>query len=354
MATPPPIIITAELDDAKLSFAAFRVICHLVRRGAAQQGAWGSIEGMATSIGCSKNTVKTALRELLDSAWITRTSRTGITSLYQLNTQPKNEPSPKTDPAQNLGQAVAQNLVQDPAQNLGHEGVTGRSPKKELSPQPPEGGENPANSTLESTPSHPDQQIDATPTKKENGPASQTDTIRDIPSALAALHPLLIALHRDPRQGLTPQEEHDLLPLLRSPAGLHPADITAIATAVQQRATYTRFHDIPDDSPLRSVRRKLGTLLADWPNQSAIARQITGKTTATTRRDPNAPPDYPWEAVCWHLYEEQPVAWHLQTYRDRRRFADLWRTWTEDQRQTALHRYQNRLTTPITAELTAA
>lgn len=354
MATPPPIIIPAELDDADLTVYAFRILCHLARRGAAQNGAWGSTENMASKMRIDPKTVKKALRELIDKNWITRTSRPGQTSLYCFATQTTLAPRPPDG----LGYPVTQGMGHQTAQGVGHqtahEGVKRRSQEKESSPQPPEGGENPANSTLESTPSHPDQQIDATPTKKENGPACQTDTIRDIPSALAALHPLLLALHRDPRQGLTPQEEHDLLPLLRSPAGLHPADITAIATAVQQRATYTRFHDIPDDSPLRSVRRKLGTLLADWPNQSAIARQITGKTTAPTRRDPNAPPDYPWEAVCWHLYEEQPVAWHLQTYRDRRRFADLWRTWTEDQRQTALHRYQNRLTTPITAELTAA
>lgn len=354
MAQSPPIIITAELDDAKLSFAAFRVICHLIRRGAAQQGAWGSIEGMAGLIGCSKNTVKTALRELLDSGWITRTSRTGITSLYQLSTQPKNEPSPKTNPAQNLGQGVAQNLGQDPAQNLGHEGVTGRSQKKELTPQPPEGGDSQAISTPEPTPNPPVHSPSANPAKKEKDPAQTQDPIRDVPSALAALGPLLHALHRDPRQGLTPQEEHDLLPLLRSPAGLQRHDITAIATAVTQRAAYTHFHDIPSDSPLRSVRRKLGTLLSDWPNQTAIARQITGKTKSPAQRDPNAPPDYPWEAACWHLYEAEPVPWNLQTYRDRRRFADLWRTWTEEQRQTALHRYQHRLTTPIETELTAA
>jgi DNA-binding transcriptional regulator YhcF (GntR family) len=355
MATPPPIIITAELDDAKLSFAAFRVICHLIRRGAAQKGAWGSTEGMATSIGCSKNTVKTALRELLDSGWITRTGRPGITSLYQLHTQTKNEPSPKTDPAQNLGHGVDQNLGHGVDQNLGHEGVKGRSQEKELPPKPPEGVSSPADLTPDSTANDIASQIDATPVKKENGPA-QTDTpIHTVPTAIEALRPLLLALHRDPDHALTPQEEHDLLPILRSPAGLKPADITAIAHAVTQRATYPNFDDIPKDSPLRSVRRKLSTLLADWPQQAALAHQITGKKKSTAQAlTKPAWLDYPWEAVHWHLNHEEPPPLENLYRRDHIRYRKTWDTWTEAQRHTAIHRYQNRITTPIETTLTEA
>ena len=222
MATPPPIIITAELDDAKLSFAAFRVICHLVRRGAAQQGAWGSIEGMATSIGCSKNTVKTALRELLDSAWITRTSRTGITSLYQLNTQPKNEPSPKTDPAQNLDHGVAQILVQDPAQNLGHEGVKGRSQDKESQETTTETG-----SSSPETPPDTDTATSskpASPPKKEKGRRLKAPEYPDdLPSDYRLALDTWFTYKREARSHYTAQGWATLVKQQRR----HPATIVA-------------------------------------------------------------------------------------------------------------------------------
>jgi hypothetical protein len=353
MATPPPNIITAELDDAKLSFAAFRVICHLIRRGAAQNGAWGSTEGMATSIGCTQKTIKKALRELLDTEWITRTGRPGITSLYQLNTKGKKDPRAKKTPGQILPSDPGQILPHHLGQNLPHEGVKGRSQEKELPPKPPEGGSSPADSTPDPTANGTASQIDANPAKKENGPA-QTDTpIHTVPTAIEALRPLLLALHRDPDHALTPQEEHDLLPILRSPAGLKPADITAIVHAVTQRATYPNFDDIPKDSPLRSVRRKLSTLLADWPQQTALAHQITGKKKSTAQAlTKPAWLDYPWEAVHWHLNHEEPPPLENLYRRDHIRYRKTWDTWTEAQRHTAIHRYQNRITTPIETTLT--
>ena len=354
MATPPPIIIPAELDDAGLSFAAFRVLGHLSRRGAGQQGAWGSIKGMADTIGCDSKTIVNAIAELLETGWITRTSRPGITSLYQIGTQPKKRVNPKNGLTQKTGQDPTQKTGQDPTQKTGYEGVKGRSQKKELPPKPPEGVSSPADLTPEPTANDTVNQIDANPAKKENGPELQ-EAIRDIPSALLALRPLLIALHRDPGHAITPQEEHDLLPLLRSPTGLRLTDITAVTHAVTARAAYTHFADIPDHSPLRSVRRKLSTLLADWPNQSAIAHQITGKKNSAAQ-PPTKPAwlDYPWEAVHWHLNHETPPPLENLYRRDHIRYRKTWDTWTEAQRQTAIHRYQNRITAPIETELTEA
>jgi hypothetical protein len=352
MATPPPIIIPAELDDADLTPAAFRVLCHLVRRGAAQErGAWGSIEGMAKSCRMADKPLKIALRQLIDSGWITRTSRPGFTSIYRLSTQSKNDPRVDSTPGSNLPHPPGSNLPHPLGSNLPHEGVTGRSQEKGIPPNPPGGGQMAAELTSELTPNGTDLPSHSTPQKKESGPASE-DIIRDIPTALDALAPLLTALGRDPRQRLTSEEEHDLLPILRTPAGLRLSDITALTDLMRQREA-VHFTALPDDSPLRSVKRKLGTLLRDWPNQLALATKLTQKKkTSPTAAD--TAPTWPWQAVCWHLYEGEPLPWADQTHRDRRRYAQTWSTWTEDQRQTAIHRYTQRLTTPIDTELQTA
>jgi hypothetical protein len=351
MATPPPIIIPAELDDADLTVYAFRLLCHLVRRGAAQQGAWGSTEGMAEKMRMDPKTVKKAIRELIDKNWITRTARPGLTSLYTLTTPSTTAPRPP----HGLGYPKAQGVGHQTAQGVGHqtahEGVTGRSYKKGNPPNPPGGGQMAAELTSEPTPNGTDLPSHSTPQKKESGPASE-DIIRDIPTALDALAPLLTALGRDPRQRLTSEEEHDLLPILRTPAGLRLSDITALTDLMRQREA-VHFTALPDDSPLRSVKRKLGTLLRDWPNQLALATKLNQKKkTSPTAAD--TAPTWPWQAVCWHLYEGEPLPWADQTHRDRRRYAQTWSTWTEDQRQAAIHRYTQRLTTPIDTELQTA
>jgi hypothetical protein len=60
----------------------------------------------------------------------------------------------------------------------------------------------------------------------------------------------------------------------------------------------------------------------------------------------HGPIDYEWKAVCWHLYEFEPVGWADQTRRDSERFRKTWEGWTETERQTAIHRYTHRITTP--------
>ena len=82
------IVIPAELDDADVSPAAFRLLCHLVRKGAAKpDGARGSIAEMAFTCRMSVGRVKLSLRQLLRNAWISRTSRPGFTSIYRANIQ---------------------------------------------------------------------------------------------------------------------------------------------------------------------------------------------------------------------------------------------------------------------------
>jgi hypothetical protein len=352
MATPPPIIIPAELDDAGLSPAAFRILCHLIRRGAAQEsGAWGSVKNMATLCKMDLERVKISLKDLIEFGWIERISRPGFTSIYRLLPQAGKQPRRESHPG-GISDHPPGGISDHPLGGISdHEGVTGRSYKKGIPPNPPGGGQMAAELTSEPTPNGTDIPSHSTPQKKESGPASE-DIIRDIPTALDALAPLLTALGRDPRQRLTSEEEHDLLPILRTPAGLRLSDITALTDLMRQREA-VHFTALPDDSPLRSVKRKLGTLLRDWPNQLALATKLTQKKkTSPTAAD--TAPTWPWQAVCWHLYEGEPLPWADQTHRDRRRYAQTWSTWTEDQRQTAIHRYTQRLTTPIDTELQTA
>jgi hypothetical protein len=352
MATPPPIIIPAELDDAGLSPAAFRILCHLIRRGAAQEsGAWGSVKNMATLCKMDLERVKISLKDLIESGWIERISRPGFTSIYRLLPQSGKQPRRESHPG-GISDHPPGGISDHPLGGISdHEGVTGRSQEKGIPPNPPGGGQMAAELTSEPTRNGTDFPSHSTPQKKESGPASE-DIIRDIPTALDALAPLLTALGRDPRQRLTSEEEHDLLPILRTPAGLRLSDIAALTDLMRQREA-VHFTALPDDSPLRSVKRKLGTLLRDWPNQLALATKLTQKKkTSPTAAD--TAPTWPWQAVCWHLYEGEPLPWADQTHRDRRRYAQTWSTWTEDQRQTAIHRYTQRLTTPIDTELQTA
>jgi hypothetical protein len=352
MADAPPLIIPAELDDADLTVYAFRLLCHLARRGAGQQGAWGSVEKMAEKLRMNRKTVINALTELIEKGWITRSSRPGRSSTYTLATQPARRASPPDGPAPETGYGVARQTGQGVARQTGYEGVKGRSQKKESPQSPPEGANSPADLTLVPPLNGSGAPQTLETAKKEKGGADEEGAIHDVPGALAALVPLLVALERDPRQRLTRREEEDLLPILRSEPGLRLSDVAAVASAVGQRRACP-FSQLPEESPLRGVKQRLDTLLEDWPNQCAIAAKVAGPAGAK-KRNPSAEPDYPWQACCWHLYEEEPVPYGQQTPRDRKRYRQMWDSWTEAQRQTALDRYQNRITTPIESQLTPA
>ena len=348
----PPILIPADLDDADLSVYAFRLLCHLARRGAAQQGAWGSVEGMAEKLRMNRKTIINALTELIEKGWITRTSRPGKSSTYTLATQPARRASPPDGLAPETGYGVARQTGQGVARQTGYEGVPIRKQEKESPQSPPEGG----NSLADLTPVQSVNGIAAGQTldtaKKERGGAVQDGAIHDVPGALVALVPLLAALGRDPRQRLTRREEEDLLPILRSEPGLRTSDVAAVASAVGLRRACS-FSQLPDESPLRGMRQRLDTILEDWPNQCAIAAKVACPASAK-KKTPGAESDYPWQACCWHLYEDEPVPYGQQTARDRKRYRQMWDSWTEQQRETALHRYENRITSPIESELTPA
>jgi hypothetical protein len=256
MATPPPIIIPAELDEAKLSFAAFRVLGHLSRRGAGQNGAWGSIKGMADMIGCDNKTVVTAIGELLETGWITRTSRPGITSLYQIGTEPKKRVNPKNGLTQKTGQGLTQKTGQGLTQKTGYEGVKGRSQDKESQETTTETG-----SSSPETPPDTDTATSskpASPPKKEKGRRLKAPEYPDdLPDDYRLALDTWFTYKREARSHYTAQ---------------------GWATLVKQQ------------------RRHPATIVADSVENS-IANNYAGLFTdrlATQRANPNRPPPQAW------------------------------------------------------------
>ena len=335
---PPPIIIPADMDDADISVYAFRLLCHLARRGAAQQGAWGSVENMAVKLQFNRKTVINALTELIEKGWIIRTARPGKSSTYTFVTQPARRASPPDGPARQTGQGVARQTGQGVARQTGYEGVTGRSQEKDLPPKPPGQEEEVAKLTFNPSQLETELQNGVDLEKEKGGAADQEEAIRDGLKAITALAPLLEAFRRLPAQGLGSAERSELLVILSSARGLRVSDVDAVAKLVAHRLPLN-FDDIARESFLRQVRLKLEYVLADWAAHCALAYRFVGK------KKKQGAPDYPWQAVCWHLYEEEPVPWDRQTVRDKRRYAELWRSWSEEQRQQAIHRYENRITT---------
>lgn len=78
-----PCFIHRNLDDAGLSLAAFRVLCHLSRRQG-KDGAYPSADSMSEVCRLDKKTVFRALRELEERHFIVRTARPGRPTLYAL------------------------------------------------------------------------------------------------------------------------------------------------------------------------------------------------------------------------------------------------------------------------------
>jgi hypothetical protein len=56
----------------------------------------------------------------------------------------------------------------------------------------------------------------------------------------------------------------------------------------------------------------------------------------------HGPVHYDWNAVCWHLYEFDPVGWADQTQRDKMRYEETWEGWTQKEREGAVKRWQGR------------
>lgn len=74
------IFFHSDLDDAGLSLAAFRLCCHLSRRGL-----YPTAESMAEVCRLDRKTVFRALRELENRGMLTRKARPGYSTEYTLH-----------------------------------------------------------------------------------------------------------------------------------------------------------------------------------------------------------------------------------------------------------------------------
>ena len=99
-----PCFIHGKLDEAGLSPAGFRVLCHLFRRQG-KNGAYPSADSMSEICRLEKKTVFRALRELEERHFIVRTARPGRPTVYALQAmatwvptgRPKRHPGWPTD-----------------------------------------------------------------------------------------------------------------------------------------------------------------------------------------------------------------------------------------------------------------
>ena len=80
MTKPNAIFIHAAVDDANLTPAQFRVLCHVGRRGECYE----AVANMATHCRLHADTVRKALKELVQLGWLHRQRRTGTTSIYEV------------------------------------------------------------------------------------------------------------------------------------------------------------------------------------------------------------------------------------------------------------------------------
>ena len=80
------VYISSRLDEAGLSMAEFRVLCHIARRGAS---CTSSVATMAQICRASQKTVREVLKRLVDKGFVTRLDRTGKSTVYRIgNTAP--------------------------------------------------------------------------------------------------------------------------------------------------------------------------------------------------------------------------------------------------------------------------
>jgi hypothetical protein len=116
--------IPAELDDAGLSPRAFRLYCHIARRG----DCWAAIETMGATCGLNPKTVRKALAELKSRKAISVSERAGQTNLICCVATSLWAPHPKNDPTQNLegvknGSGASPKTGGHPTQDLGGKGT---------------------------------------------------------------------------------------------------------------------------------------------------------------------------------------------------------------------------------------
>lgn len=136
------VYISSRLDEAGLSMAEFRVLCHIARRGAS---CTSSVATMAQICRANQKTVREVLKRLVNKGLITRLDRTGKSTVYRIgNTAPlpketsghTGHPSQKR-PVVSKGSGDYPHLVGHPSQMRPAEGTPCEGdPKKERERRP--------------------------------------------------------------------------------------------------------------------------------------------------------------------------------------------------------------------------
>jgi hypothetical protein len=101
----PPIqsvFIHSSLDEAGLSPAEFRVLCHIARRG----DCYATIDTIAEVCRMATNTVRKALKSLAAQSFVRATRRDGQTTLHRLTPVSDWKPYAKTSPLPKDGRAT--------------------------------------------------------------------------------------------------------------------------------------------------------------------------------------------------------------------------------------------------------
>lgn len=135
------VFIHASLDDAELSWIAFRVYAHIARRTlhSRRPDLWPSVTSIGQTCGMNEKTVWRALNELIQRGMIIRESRPGKTSKHVLTKPstwlpktPSTHSTERVDPPDGSTQTVERHPTQmvgrHPLHQMGHEVY----PKKEI------------------------------------------------------------------------------------------------------------------------------------------------------------------------------------------------------------------------------
>lgn len=84
------LFIHSSIDDAGLTLAEFRVLCHIARREGSD-GSFASYPSIAKTCRVNKDTVAKALASLCRAGWITREQRTGQTTIFRTSERIRKE-----------------------------------------------------------------------------------------------------------------------------------------------------------------------------------------------------------------------------------------------------------------------
>jgi len=97
-----PVFIHSRLDDAGLSPSAFRIFCHIARRGEC----YSKVETIANVCRLAPDTVRAGLKVLTERSFLIRERRDGFTTIYRVAPIEQWNPSHEAPPLVNGGTGI--------------------------------------------------------------------------------------------------------------------------------------------------------------------------------------------------------------------------------------------------------